>query len=537
MGKKKAAASSADAKQRWLCYYCNTYSKDESSLIQHQAAKHFTCPFCTRNAFGRNCLSLAGLMTHVKRSHHKDLKAVPGAIEGRDSTDISVYGMSGVPEEVLDQEWATWEAEQAKVKEKQEEEEAEMAERRKKKDMEALELAKRKKEKEAREAEEASQAAADWALNRQKAEAEKRAEEDEKNPLMNLAANCGILKGGLGLSAQMAAAEKDRAVPPSMDKAPVMPVSGGSSSHSNLPKVGWGRVEKGGAGGPKQKRWLMRDVYDKYKPGKKVKIWCLVNNAHLNGTSGTIAPCIAKWPGTVEIQVQSGQWVQEFSIKMKNLELLEIEGENDAVPMLLRDRADPNDPYAQPLDGHPHSIQQDKDKDDKPNARGGSREDARNHRGGSREAARNPRGGSREDARNVRGGSREGGRIRGYDDPPPRARDDRDDGQRGAPPRGRDDSRARPPPREREPPPRVRAPAPRQDSRSPDPGPPMRGREPPMRDMRDRSRSPPMRDPPMRESRQRSSLPSLSPPRGAPQRADSREPASGYRRPPQRTLD
>lgn len=89
-------------KSAYWCYYCGSEAKDEVALIQHQAAKHFACPYCDVGAFGRLCQSLPGLVSHVRRSHRKDLDKVPGALEDRQSVKVSVFGMSGIPAEFLE---------------------------------------------------------------------------------------------------------------------------------------------------------------------------------------------------------------------------------------------------------------------------------------------------------------------------------------------------------------------------------------------------------------------------------------------------
>eukprot|EP00928_Gymnodinium_smaydae_P035258 TRINITY_DN24838_c0_g2_i2.p1 TRINITY_DN24838_c0_g2~~TRINITY_DN24838_c0_g2_i2.p1 ORF type:complete len:657 (+),score=135.86 TRINITY_DN24838_c0_g2_i2:48-2018(+) len=107
MGKKRggdAHANAADAEGdgKFWCYYCDAKAKDEQALIQHQAAKHFTCTLCDKSSPGRFCLSLGGLLAHVRRSHKKELDRVPGAIEGRQNTAVDVVGMIGIPEEFLE---------------------------------------------------------------------------------------------------------------------------------------------------------------------------------------------------------------------------------------------------------------------------------------------------------------------------------------------------------------------------------------------------------------------------------------------------
>ncbi|KAB1221533.1 Protein SUPPRESSOR OF FRI 4 [Morella rubra] len=131
MGKKKKRASS----KVW-CYYCDREFEDEKILVQHQKAKHFKCHVCHKK------LSTAGGMAiHVLQVHKEsvtksriirellgqsftwyyDIEAmglivspvkgfffvndvvyrVPNAKPGRESTDIEIYGMQGIPPDVL----------------------------------------------------------------------------------------------------------------------------------------------------------------------------------------------------------------------------------------------------------------------------------------------------------------------------------------------------------------------------------------------------------------------------------------------------
>lgn len=103
MGKKKAAGQetvNVKLAPQFLCYYCDTRHEDEYKLVQHQRSKHFLCRLCPPQAYGRNCLSLGGLVSHVRRSHRKEVKEVPNAAEGRESLDVEVSGMNGIPDDV-----------------------------------------------------------------------------------------------------------------------------------------------------------------------------------------------------------------------------------------------------------------------------------------------------------------------------------------------------------------------------------------------------------------------------------------------------
>ncbi|KAL6971868.1 Protein SUPPRESSOR OF FRI 4 [Sarracenia purpurea var. burkii] len=91
MGKKKKRASS----KVW-CYYCDREFDDEKILVQHQKAKHFKCHVCHKK------LSTAGgMVIHVLQVHKETVTKVPNAKPGRESTDIEIYGMQGIPPDVL----------------------------------------------------------------------------------------------------------------------------------------------------------------------------------------------------------------------------------------------------------------------------------------------------------------------------------------------------------------------------------------------------------------------------------------------------
>ena len=91
MGKKKKRST-----DKVWCYYCDREFDDEKILVQHQKAKHFKCHVCHKK------LSTAGGMAiHVLQVHKETVSQVPNAKPGRESTDIEVYGMQGIPSDVL----------------------------------------------------------------------------------------------------------------------------------------------------------------------------------------------------------------------------------------------------------------------------------------------------------------------------------------------------------------------------------------------------------------------------------------------------
>lgn len=79
-----------------FCYYCDRIFDDEETLTTHQKAKHFRCSEC-----GKRLSSLKSLTLHREGVHKSALDVVPNAIKGRESVNVEVYGMSGVPEAIL----------------------------------------------------------------------------------------------------------------------------------------------------------------------------------------------------------------------------------------------------------------------------------------------------------------------------------------------------------------------------------------------------------------------------------------------------
>lgn len=74
--------------------YCNREFQDEKILTQHQKARHFKCHICHRKLF-----SGPGLVTHCLQVHKETIARIPFALPGRDSIQIDIFGMRGVPPE------------------------------------------------------------------------------------------------------------------------------------------------------------------------------------------------------------------------------------------------------------------------------------------------------------------------------------------------------------------------------------------------------------------------------------------------------
>ncbi|KAJ3255980.1 hypothetical protein HK103_005787 [Boothiomyces macroporosus] len=74
------------------CWYCDREFDDEKVLINHQKAKHFKCDYC-----GKKLNTAGGMVIHLQQVHKEDVRIVPNALPGRESVEIEIFGMEGVP--------------------------------------------------------------------------------------------------------------------------------------------------------------------------------------------------------------------------------------------------------------------------------------------------------------------------------------------------------------------------------------------------------------------------------------------------------
>ncbi|CAI2177681.1 7211_t:CDS:2 [Funneliformis geosporum] len=88
MGKKK----NKNVTRPW-CWYCERDFDDEKVLILHQKAKHFKCPHCSKKLN-----TAGGMAVHVDQVHKEKIDTVPNAVKGRESMDIEIFGMVGIPQ-------------------------------------------------------------------------------------------------------------------------------------------------------------------------------------------------------------------------------------------------------------------------------------------------------------------------------------------------------------------------------------------------------------------------------------------------------
>ncbi|SOV09580.1 related to zinc finger protein [Ustilago sp. UG-2017a] len=95
MTRKKRKAPQLEA---W-CWYCDRDFEDEKVLLQHQKSKHYRCPQCPRRLN-----TAGGLSVHLTQVHKAEPDRIENTLPGRDSFEIEIYGMAGIPEKDLE-EW------------------------------------------------------------------------------------------------------------------------------------------------------------------------------------------------------------------------------------------------------------------------------------------------------------------------------------------------------------------------------------------------------------------------------------------------
>ncbi|KAK4246576.1 hypothetical protein C7999DRAFT_33008 [Corynascus novoguineensis] len=99
MGKKKRGHPDIEELlARPWCYYCERDFEDLKLLISHQKAKHFKCDRC-----GKRLNTAGGLSVHMNQVHKETLSNVENALPNRQGLDIEIFGMEGVPEDIIQQ--------------------------------------------------------------------------------------------------------------------------------------------------------------------------------------------------------------------------------------------------------------------------------------------------------------------------------------------------------------------------------------------------------------------------------------------------
>ncbi|KAF2817323.1 uncharacterized protein BDZ99DRAFT_505079 [Mytilinidion resinicola] len=94
--KKRNHPDLQDKLDRPWCYYCERDFDDLKILISHQKAKHFKCERC-----GRRLNTAGGLAVHLNQVHKETLTSVENALPTRQGLEVEIFGMEGIPEEVV----------------------------------------------------------------------------------------------------------------------------------------------------------------------------------------------------------------------------------------------------------------------------------------------------------------------------------------------------------------------------------------------------------------------------------------------------
>lgn len=94
--KKRGHPDLEEVLARPWCYYCERDFDDLKILISHQKAKHFKCERC-----GRRLNTAGGLSVHMNQVHKETLASVDNALGNRASLDVEIFGMEGIPEDVV----------------------------------------------------------------------------------------------------------------------------------------------------------------------------------------------------------------------------------------------------------------------------------------------------------------------------------------------------------------------------------------------------------------------------------------------------
>ena len=95
--KRKAEVKTLeDLLERPWCFYCEKDFDTLPILVHHQRTKHFGCQTCTRKLTTAN-----GLSVHMAQVHKTQLTKIENALPHREDTNIEIFGMEGIPEDVM----------------------------------------------------------------------------------------------------------------------------------------------------------------------------------------------------------------------------------------------------------------------------------------------------------------------------------------------------------------------------------------------------------------------------------------------------
>nr|POF04850.1 oxysterol-binding protein like c23b6.01c [Quercus suber] len=87
--------------KRW-CYYCERIFQDDKVLCDHQRYKHFRCDWDQQYSCGKKFTTAGGLSVHMTQVHKTKLEKIQNTIDGRENPAVEIFGMLGIPQELLD---------------------------------------------------------------------------------------------------------------------------------------------------------------------------------------------------------------------------------------------------------------------------------------------------------------------------------------------------------------------------------------------------------------------------------------------------
>ena len=92
MGRKKRDLSHVKP----FCYFCEKIFPNENVLHEHQKSHHYRCHICFKKF-----PTTQNYVSHMNKMHGVQVTKIPNAIEGRDSCDVNIFGMNGVPKHIV----------------------------------------------------------------------------------------------------------------------------------------------------------------------------------------------------------------------------------------------------------------------------------------------------------------------------------------------------------------------------------------------------------------------------------------------------
>lgn len=115
--RKQTAETPEELVNRPWCYYCNRGFDNLNTLCDHQKKVHMRCELCRKMM-----TTIGGLKVHLSQVHKETLTEVPNHAEGRNDLVSEVFGMYGIPADIMAQHqervYAAYNKEQAEYRKK-----------------------------------------------------------------------------------------------------------------------------------------------------------------------------------------------------------------------------------------------------------------------------------------------------------------------------------------------------------------------------------------------------------------------------------